>query len=259
LSPGRSLPPAETLCSTRLGLHGARGRIAERIAAGITLPAGLPPELLPLDRVRFWVVDVETTGQGPPGKRVIEVAGVEVLAGARGRSFTTLVNPGVPLPEFITRLTGITPARLDQAPGPETIFPYLYQLFQDSALCAHSAAFDLGFLEREFELDPGRKLEAPVFCTVRLARRILPELKNHDLDTVAERLRLHFGRPGSSRGRHRALGDALIAAQVFLKFLRRLKPVGVATLADLTRFQNLPLRRAKAILRCGLLDRADQA
>jgi len=248
LSSGPSLPEAEALCSTRLRLQGARGHIAQQIASAIPLPAGLPPEILPLDRVRFWVVDVETSGQGPPQDRGIEVAGVEVLARTRGRSFTTLVNPGGSLPEFITRLTGITPARLETAPLPAAVFPYLYGLFQDAALCAHSAAFDLRFLEHEFQLALGRKLEAPVICTVRLARRILPELKNHDLDAVAERLRLRFDRPGSSRGRHRALGDALVTAEVFIKFLRRLKSAGLSTLADLRRFQNLPLRKAQALL-----------
>ena len=251
MSPGRSLPEAEALCQTRLRLQGARGQIAERIARAIPLPATLPPETLPLDRVRFWVVDVETTGQGPPHDRVIEVAGVEVLARSAGRSFATLVNPGAPLPAWITRLTGITPALLAKAPPPQAVFPYLYRLFQDAALCAHSAAFDLKFLQHEFELAPGCRLEAPGICTVRLARRILPELKNHHLDAVAGRLRLRFGRPGSNRGRHRALGDALVTAQVFLEFLRRLQSAGLGTLADLRRFQNLPIRKAQRILDFG--------
>ena len=246
--PGPSLSPAEALCQTRLQLRGARGRIAEQIAQAIPLPTTLAPETLPLDRIRFWVVDVETTGQGPPQDRVIEVAGVEVLGRALGRSFTSLVNPGVPLPAWITRLTGITPSLLAQAPKPEALFPYLYQLFQDTALCAHSAAFDLNCLQREFELTLGRRLETPVICTVRLARRIFPELKNHHLDAVAQRLRLHFGRTGTHLGRHRALGDALVTAELFLKFLRRLHPAGINTLADLRHFQNLPLRKAKIIL-----------
>ena len=242
-----NLPEPELLCQ-RLGLRNARGPLAKKIARVIPLSTGLPLEQLPLERVRFWVVDVETTGLGPPRDRVIEVAAVEVYNYRQGGALTSLVNPGVPLPEFITRLTGITPAMLAGAPSPEALFPYLHRLFSDAALVAHSAAFDLKFLKHEWQTALGLTLELPCFCTVRLARRILPELPEHNLDALAQKLRLRFGPPGHARGRHRALGDALATAALFLKFLRRLRAAGLATLADLRRFQNLPLRKAQTLL-----------
>lgn len=240
MKPHENLPQAEDLCQ-RLGLLHARGPLARKIAQAIPLSTNLPPEQLPLERVCFWVVDVETTGMGPPRDRVIEVAAVEIYDQSPGRAFATLVNPGLELPEFITRLTGITPAMLATAPPPEAVFPCLQRLFSDAALVAHSSAFDLKFLRHEWQTALGQPLLLPCFCTVRLARRILPELKEHNLDALARRFRLRFGPAGQARGRHRALGDALVTAAVFLKFLRRLRSAGLATLADLRRFQNLPL------------------
>ena len=246
--PPASRAGAEALLLQKLGLHNARGELAEKIAAALPLSAALPPEALPLERVRFWVVDVETSGQGPPRDRIIEVAGVEVVGLAAGRSFTTLVNPGLDLPEFIVRLTGITPVLLETAPKPEAVVPLLDRLFAGSVLCAHHAAFDLKFLDHEFREVLGKALDLPAVCTVRLARRVHPELPSHNLDALARRYRLRFGPAGLNRGRHRALGDAQVTAAIFLALLRKLRRAGVNTLADLRRFQNLPLRQAHALL-----------
>lgn len=248
MNPRRRLPSPEALCQ-RLGLHQARGELARRIAGAIPVPTDLPAEQLPLSRVRFWVVDVETTGMGPPAARVIEAAAVEIRGQRPGRTFTSLVNCGVEVPAFISRLTGITPAMLAAAPPPEAVFPLLQRLVQGAALVGHHLAFDLKFLQHEWQSVLGHSLELPCFCTMRLARRVLPELKNHDLDTLARHFGLRFAPAPQTRSRHRALGDALITAEIFLRLLRRLRGLGVSSLAELSHFQELPLAKAHARLK----------
>ncbi len=246
------LKDAERICRETLGLSNAKGPVAKKIAnawhSGYAPSQASKDEIMRLDigRVPFWVIDVETTGKGPPADRVIELAGVEVRGTKIHRHFTTLLNPGVEIPEFITRLTGITNQMLADAPGPEQVIPMLAQLLQGSAFVAHSSAFDWRFIKKELEL-LNIQAAPPIICTVRLARRLMPDLKKYDLDSVARAFRLRFKEQGSSRARHRALGDAEVTARAFIKLLRLVKPLNVNTVGELVKFQSLPYKKVNQI------------
>jgi DNA polymerase III epsilon subunit family exonuclease len=223
-----------------LGIAQANRHTADRIAATLLAPdrrfartadgrwtlqsvSVISP---PLEGCRFAVVDVETTGCRPfRGDRIIEI-GVVMLDGTV--AFHSLVNPGIPTPTFVQGLTGINPAMLSAAPPFEAIVDELLRVFEGCVFVAHNARFDWAFVSTEIERARGLLLQGPRVCTVRLARKLLPDLPRRNLDCVS----YHFGI--AIEGRHRAVGDAVAAAKCLARLLRLARENGALTLADLS-------------------------
>jgi DNA polymerase-3 subunit epsilon len=179
----------------------------------------------PLDGCRFAVVDVETTGvRAFRGDRIMEIA-VVMLDGTV--AFHSLVNPGIPVNAFVQGLTGIAPGMLDEAPPFEEIVDEVLRALEGCVFVAHNARFDWAFVSTEIERASGLLLQGPRLCTVRLARKLLPDLPRRNLDTVS----YHFGI--EIEGRHRATGDAVAAAKCLVRLLRIAKEEGAVCLADL--------------------------
>ena len=176
-------------------------------------------ERLPLSTLEFAVLDTETTGGSPRhGHRVIEVAAVRVRDGRPGEHFSTLLDPGRPIPQAITRLTGISRLTVAGAPTFERAAPGLLAFIGDAVVVAHNAPFDRAFLQSEFRRAYNRSLISPFLCTVRLARRLAPGLPSYRLDVLAS----HFGI--TVRHRHRALGDAEATAEILCRLLEGADP-----------------------------------
>jgi DNA polymerase-3 subunit epsilon len=146
-------------------------------------------------------VDVETTGGHPAKHRVTEIGLVAVDGCELQYEWSTLVNPGVPIPPSIQHFTGITDEMVRHAPFFEDIAEELAARFEGRLFIAHNARFDFGFLRQEFRRT-GRKLTNRVACTVKLSRRLYPEMPRHNLDAIIERHNLQCAQ------RHRALPDA---------------------------------------------------
>jgi DNA polymerase-3 subunit epsilon len=234
-----------------LGIAQANRHTADRIAVALLAPDPrfarttdgrwtlvTPPAASPaLDTCRFAVVDVETTGtRARRGDRIIEIAVVALPWGvAPGFAelprviFHTLVNPGIPIPPFVGTLTGITREMVTAAPPFDAVVDGLLDALRGTVFVAHNARFDWAFLTAEVERARGLVLQGggPRVCTMRLARRMLPELPRRNLDTVAD----HFGI--SIEGRHRAVGDAIAAARVLERLVGMARELGAQTLADL--------------------------
>ena len=168
---------------------------------------------VPLDRGRYVVVDLETTG-GRPGPGAITEIGAYRMEGPRmTESFATLVRPRGPISPFVTRLTSITNEMVADAPTIERVLPAFRDFLGDAVMVAHNAQFDFTFLDFEFRRLFGMGLKNPVLCTLRLSRRFAPSLRRRRLDALAQ----HFGL--STEGRHRGLGDARMAAELLSIFL----------------------------------------
>ena len=168
---------------------------------------------VPLERGRYVVVDLETTG-GRPGPGAITEIGAYRMEGPRMTdSFATLVRPRGPISPFVTRLTSITNEMVADAPPIERVLPAFRDFLGDAVMVAHNAQFDFAFLDFEFRRVFGMGLKNPVMCTLRLSRRFAPSLRRRRLDALAE----HFGL--STEGRHRGLGDARMAAELLSIFL----------------------------------------
>ena len=181
----------------------------------------------------FVVVDVEATGAKTPPNRLIELGAYRIRSGRIVDKFLQLVNPEIPIPRFVATLTGITNEMVKRQPVFAEVAPKWLDFVSDSVLVAHNAPFDTSFLNHEISrVYPGHRMLNPHLCTVRLSRRVLPDIPNHRLDTIAD----YFSIPIASR--HRAGSDALATAEIFLLLLTKLEEDhGVKDLVTARTFQ----------------------
>jgi DNA polymerase-3 subunit epsilon len=165
---------------------------------------------------RTIVVDVETSGHSVQrGGRVIEVGAVALESGIVVAELDTLIDAGVVISYGAYRVHGISEDMLCGKPSPEDVWGSFRDFAGDAALVAHNAPFDSAFIRHELGL-LGIGLPNTWHCTVRLARRHLPHLPNHKLDTVYRHL---FGDMPAAVQRHRALDDARLAARVWMELV----------------------------------------
>jgi DNA polymerase-3 subunit epsilon len=186
-----------------------------------------------LSSLSFVVVDVETTGGRPEGgDRITEIAAVTVRDGRVVDVFETLVNPERSIPPFITRLTNISWEMVrDKAPFRD-VCADLLRVLDGHVFVAHNASFDWRFVSAEVARSSGRELTGRRLCTVRLARRLLPQLRSRSLDWVAR----HYGVEIPAGMRHRAAGDALATAHCLLRLLEDARGHGCDRWSELERF-----------------------
>jgi DNA polymerase-3 subunit epsilon len=180
----------------------------------------------PLKGTRFVVVDLETTGGSAAEARVTEIALYAIENERIVGEFSSLIHPRTVIPDFIVRLTGITNEMVASAPPFSDVADAVRGFIGDGVLVAHNVGFDAGFLAMELNRqEVGATLANKTLCTVRLARHLAPGLENYRLHTVAD----HFGIEIVNR--HRAGGDALATAKIFLKMLDVLEELGVRTVS----------------------------
>ena len=148
-------------------------------------------------------VDLETTGANFANDRIIEIGFVEVDQHGV-REWSSLVNPGGPISDFITGLTGIDTAMVATAPTFEQLAPLVLEKLRGRLFIAHNARFDYTFLKREFKR-LGIDFRAPNLCTVKLSRKLFPEHHRHSLDALLARYSIAV-----IGDRHRALADAQV-------------------------------------------------
>lgn len=170
-----------------------------------------------LRSLEYVVVDVETTGgSAAKGDRVTEFAAVCV--DGRGQvleEFGELVNPERSIPPFVARLTNITDSMVRDAPLFAEIAPEVQRLLEGRIFVAHNAIFDWRFVRHEMERAVGEVHEGPRLCTVRLARRLVPEVRSRSLDSLSEFFDIR------NEARHRALGDARATVELLGHLLER--------------------------------------
>ncbi len=190
------------------------------------------PPGIPLSRLRYAVVDVETTGgRYESGHRITEVAVVDVRGGAVTDSFHTLVHPNRRILSMTARLTGITDDMVADAPTFDEIADEVYRRINGKVFVAHNASFDWGWVSAQLGDAIGDVPDVTRLCTVNLARRLVPELHYRNLDSLTE----HFEIP--IHARHRAHGDALATARVLLRLLDRAENLGIGDLRSLQRYR----------------------
>lgn len=151
-------------------------------------------------------VDIETNGLNHIRGRVVEVAAIRVEGGQIVREFNKLIDPGMPLPQFITGLTGITQEDLRDAPIFMAIADELLEVLDGAIFVAHNVRFDYSFLKQEFKRI-GKSFAPRQLCTVRLSRALYPEQRSHKLQSLIDR----YGFAAAHR--HRAYDDAHVLWQ----------------------------------------------
>lgn len=166
-----------------------------------------------IEAAKFVVCDVETTGLNPVYDRIIEIALVRIEELKIVDKFSTLINPEIFIPPFITKLTGIKNEDVFNAPKFSDVVLKVRDFLQDAIFVAHNASFDYKFLLHSFLRENIYPPQNPTLCTKLLARRIVTGLESYGLKTLTSFFRIQ------NLKAHRAYGDALATTHLFLKLL----------------------------------------
>jgi DNA polymerase III epsilon subunit family exonuclease len=181
----------------------------------------------------FVVFDLETTGSKAPPCRITEIGAYRVKNCEVVAEFQTLVNPEMPIPWFITKLTGINDEMVRDAPLFGDVVHDFLGFIGDSILVAHNSGFDMRFLNFEIARIFGSyRMANPCLCTVQLSRKLLPGILNHKLKTVAEHYSIDLV------NHHRASADAFATAHIFVNLLINLRSNGINDLGSVRKMSS---------------------
>ena len=181
-----------------------------------------------LVELTYTVFDTETTGLEPSnGDEIIQIGAVRLVNGKlrRSESFEQLVDPRRDIPAQTIPIHGIQPSMVAGQPTIDAVLPAFHAYVHDTVLVAHNAAFDMRFLQTK-EGALGLRFDQPVLDTLLLSAVVHPNQESHKLEAIAERFGI------SVIGRHTALGDAIVTAEVFLKLIPLLADTGIQTLGQ---------------------------
>ena len=182
----------------------------------------------PLTDLVYTVFDTETTGLNPgQGDEIIQIGAARIVNHKllRQECFEQLVNPQRLIPAASIPIHGIRPDMVMGQPTIDQVLPAFHAFAQDTVLVAHNAAFDMRFLQLK-EQQAGVVFDHPVLDTLLLSAVIHPHQDSHRLEAIAERFNVTIV------GRHTALGDAMVTAEVFLKLIPLLAEKGIHTLGE---------------------------
>lgn len=164
----------------------------------------------------FVVFDLETTGFSAEVDRIIEIGAVKIKNGEIVDNFSKFVNPKIPIPFRIEKLTGINDSMVMKAEPIEKILPEFLEFCGDAVMVAHNAGFDTSFIINNAER-LGIKYDPTIMDTVLLAQFVIPNLHNYKLDTLCKHLAV------SLENHHRAVDDAQATAYIYLKMVKMLE------------------------------------
>lgn len=174
----------------------------------------------------FVVLDFETTGLTADKDKITEVGAVRIKDGKIVSKFSSFVNPGIPIPSFIVKLTGITNELVKDSPTIEPVLLELLEFINGATIVAHNAPFDIGFLKHNAKI-VGEHVNNSVIDTLQLCRKMFPELEKYRLNIVANHLGINL------ENHHRAVDDSRATAQIFLKCLEILREKGITTIDEI--------------------------
>lgn len=182
----------------------------------------------PLDELAYTVFDTETTGLDPSGgDEILQIGATRVVAGKvrRQESYEQLIDPRRPIPAASIPIHGIEPAMVQGQPAIDVVLPAFRDFVADTVLVAHNAAFDMRFLQLK-EAATGVRFDQPVLDTLLLSEVLHPDEPSHRLEDIAARFGVNV------LGRHTALGDAFVTAEIFARMLPLLRERGLLTLGQ---------------------------
>lgn len=188
---------------------------------------------IPFEEAEFCVFDFETTGTSARTAKVIEIGMARIQKGKIVDTFSTFINPGRPVPYYITNITGIKTEDVQDAPYFDEVYSQIREFIGDSVLVAHNLGFDISFLRNECFAAELEMVPNSTICTLKLARKIFPALPSKSLGNIVKHLKIRH------RGVHRGLGDATATGKVLLKMFTTLREDhNIDTIEELISFQS---------------------
>lgn len=188
----------------------------------------------------YVVFDIETTGFSPKHNKIIEIGAVKVIDGQIVETFSEFINPEVPIPQQIEKLTGINDAMVQDAPTIEVILPKFLAFCQDAVMVAHNADFDMSFISANAEKQ-NLIFQPTILDTVALARVLMPNLGNYKLNNVAKHLDI------SLENHHRAIDDATCTGEIFIQFIKQLEKQDITHLGQLSQLTKISQQYIKKL------------
>ncbi len=183
---------------------------------------------MPLTELAYTVFDTETTGLNPAGgDEIIQIGAARIVNGKllRQEHYDQLVDPQFMIPEAGIPIHGITQDMVQGQPTIDRVLPVFHAFARDTVLVGHNAAFDMRFLQLK-EADTGIVFDQPVLDTLLLSAVVHPSQESHRLEAIAQRFNI------TVKGRHNALGDAIVTAEIFLRLIPLLAEKGITTLGQ---------------------------
>ena len=162
----------------------------------------------------FSIIDIETTGNSYKYGKITEIAIYQHNGERITDSFSTLINPEIDIPYFITELTGIDNSMVTNAPKFYEVAKTIVEMTQGRTFVAHNVQFDYKFIREEFAR-LGYNFNRKTMCTVQLSRKFIPGYRSYSLGKICSELGIKID------GRHRAAGDALATVKLFEIILRK--------------------------------------
>jgi len=173
----------------------------------------------------YAIIDVETTGTSSKSGKITEIAIILHDGEKEETRYSTLINPEMKIPSYISQLTGITQDMVEEAPYFYQVAKKIIEMTEGRIFVAHNAQFDYDFIRSEFS-QLGYGFNRKKLCTVRLSRKLLPGFKSYSLANLCKQLELTNQRP------HRALEDALVTSELFEILVKKSKEIGIESLEN---------------------------
>ncbi|MBT4791170.1 MAG: 3'-5' exonuclease [Halobacteriovoraceae bacterium] len=166
-----------------------------------------------IDELSFCVIDLETTGGNHNNDKIIEIGMVKIKQRKVVDEKSFLVNPEMPIPDFIQKLTNISQAKVKDAPNIEAIIDEVLEFIAEDIVVAHNTSFDVPFLNSVLDRLSRPRLENNVICTNVMTKHLIPEILNSNLNYMSQLFNIKHSKA------HRAYDDALATAKLLIIFL----------------------------------------
>ncbi|WP_051236699.1 PolC-type DNA polymerase III [Paenibacillus pinihumi] len=204
-----------------------------------SVPIVLNPRQESLEETEYIVFDIETTGLSIINNKIIELAGVKMVGGKEIDRFETFINPHEKIPYHIQQLTSITDDMVVDAPELEPKLREFVEFIGDSVLVAHNARFDIGFIQAACKNIGLPELTNPVLDTLELARFLHPTMKNHRLNTLADKYKVGL------ENHHRAVDDSLALGGILFGLIKDAAARSITGLHQLNDYVGLDLSNTR--------------
>lgn len=191
-----------------------------------SVPVVMQPKPIELKSATYVVFDIETTGLSITNSKITELAAVKMHEGKEIGRYATFVNPHEKIPYHIQQLTNITDEMVKDAPDLEPVLKEFVEFIGDGVLVAHNARFDVGFIQASLKQYGMPQLDNPALDTLELARLLHPGMKNHRLNTLADKYKVLL------ESHHRAIDDTVALAGILNGLLADAEKIKGLTMLD---------------------------